>query len=115
MHVGTIMESNDATFFDDIFPMKYMPSSSNQDMPSSSRQELVKVPKTTIPIEHFENHLKNDYDTPKRSERQRTAKSFGNDFIVYLIDDTLVLFQKPMHPWMLIARRKLKVVRWIPS
>ena len=24
MHVGTIMESNDATFFEDIFPMKDM-------------------------------------------------------------------------------------------
>ena len=27
MNVGTIMESNDATFFEDIFPMKDMPSS----------------------------------------------------------------------------------------
>ncbi|KAK1664874.1 hypothetical protein QYE76_053033 [Lolium multiflorum] len=59
MHVGTIMESNDATFFEDIFPMKETSSSSTQEMP-----------------------------TPKRSKRQRTAKSFGHDFIVYLVDDT---------------------------
>jgi hypothetical protein len=88
MLVGTIMESNDATFFEDIFPMKYMPNSSNQEMPSSSRQELVKIPKPTIPIEHFENPMENDDETPKRSKRQRTAKSFGDDFIVYLVDDT---------------------------
>ena len=29
MHVGTIMESNDVTFFEDIFPMKDMATSSN--------------------------------------------------------------------------------------
>jgi hypothetical protein len=39
MLVGTIMESNDATFFEDIFPMKDMPNSSNQEIPSSSRHE----------------------------------------------------------------------------
>ncbi|KAK1601107.1 hypothetical protein QYE76_007610 [Lolium multiflorum] len=29
-----------------------------------------------------------DNEAPTRSKRQRTAKSFGNDFIVYLVDDT---------------------------
>ena len=41
MHVGMIMESNDATFFEDIFPMKDMATSSNQQIPSSSNQELI--------------------------------------------------------------------------
>src|SRR3954468_475067 len=44
MHVGTIMESNDATFFEDIFPMKETPSSSNQRMPSSPTQDLIPEP-----------------------------------------------------------------------
>jgi hypothetical protein len=79
---------NDATFFEDIFPMKDMPNSSNQEMPSSSRQELVKIPEPTILLEHFENHVENDDETPKRSKRKRTAKSFGDDLIVYLVDDT---------------------------
>jgi hypothetical protein len=48
MHVGTIMESNDATFFEDIFPMKDSTSSSNQEMPSSSSQELFTIPEPTI-------------------------------------------------------------------
>jgi hypothetical protein len=87
MLVGTIMESNDATFFEDIFPMNDMPKSSNQDMPSSSRLGLVKIPKPTIPIEHFKKPVENDDKTPKRSKRQRTAKSFDDDFIVYLVDD----------------------------
>ena len=88
MHVGTILESNDATFFEDIFPMKDMPSSSNQEMPRLSSQEFVSFLESTIPIEHHENSMEDDNETPKRSKRQRTAKSFGNDFIVYLVDVT---------------------------
>jgi hypothetical protein len=80
------MESNDATFFEDIFPMKETSSSSIQEMPSSSTQEL--FPEPTMAIEHFENPVEDDNEAPKRSKRQRTAKSFGHDFIVYLVDDT---------------------------
>jgi hypothetical protein len=29
-----------------------------------------------------------DNNAPKRSKRQRVEKSFGDDFIVYLVDDT---------------------------
>ena len=43
MNVGTIMESNDATFFKDIFSMKDMATLSNQEMPSSSNQEPVTI------------------------------------------------------------------------
>ncbi|KAK1664896.1 hypothetical protein QYE76_053055 [Lolium multiflorum] len=55
-------------------------------MPSSSTQEL--FPEPTMAIEHFENPVEDDNEAPKRSKRQRTAKSFGHDFIVYLVDDT---------------------------
>uniref|UniRef100_A0ACD5Y923 Uncharacterized protein n=1 Tax=Avena sativa TaxID=4498 RepID=A0ACD5Y923_AVESA len=88
MHVGTIMESNDATFFEDIFPMKDSSSSSNQEMPSLSSQELITIPKPTISIEHPDNPVEDNSEAPIRSKRQRTAKSFGDDFIVYLVDDT---------------------------
>ena len=88
MHVGTIMESNDATFFEDIFPMKDMATSSNQEMPSSSNQEPVTITEPAISMEHFESPVKENNEVPIRSKRQRTAKSFGDDFLVYLIDDT---------------------------
>ncbi|KAK1610188.1 hypothetical protein QYE76_033861 [Lolium multiflorum] len=39
-------------------------------------------------VEHFDNPVEDDNEAPKRSKRQRTAKSFGHDFIVYLVDDT---------------------------
>ena len=87
MHVGKIMESNDATFFEDIFLIKDMPNSSNQEIPNSSSQELDIIFEPIIPFEHLENP-KEDKEIPKRSKRQRTAKSFDDDFIVYLMDDT---------------------------
>ena len=55
MHVGTIMESSDATFFEDIFPMMDMATSSNQEMPSSLTQEPVTIIEPAISMEHFEN------------------------------------------------------------
>ena len=88
IHVGTIMESTDATFFEDIFPMKDKPNSSNPEIPSSSNQEFAIFSEPTIPIEHFESPKEDDNEIPKRSKRQRTAKSFGDHFIVYLVDDT---------------------------
>jgi hypothetical protein len=43
-------------------------------------------------IEHNEQtlveNLQGDNEISKKSKRQRTAKSFGDDFIVYLMDDT---------------------------
>jgi hypothetical protein len=44
--VGTIIESKDATFFEDIFPMR--------DMPSISRQESEETPEPAIPMEYYE-------------------------------------------------------------
>jgi hypothetical protein len=88
MRVGTIMESNDATFYEDIFPMKSSSSSSNQEMPSSSSQELFTIPEPTILIEHSDNLVEDNNRAPTRSKRRRTKKTFGDDFIVYLMDDT---------------------------
>jgi hypothetical protein len=49
-------------------------------MSSSSTQELFLEP--TMAIEHFDNPVEDDNEVPRRSKRQRTAKSFGHDFIV---------------------------------
>ena len=43
-------------------------------------------------LRSLNNHMsvleEDDNDAPKRSKRQRVEKSFGDDFIVYLVDDT---------------------------
>ena len=85
MHVGTIMESRDAIFFENIFPMR--------DETSSSRQEFIENDNFTESIEQsepklVENPEEDDNETLRKSKTQRTAKSFGDDFIVYLMNDT---------------------------
>ena len=85
MHVDTIMESRDATFFENMCPMKDMHStvriSSEIFSESSTSSEYFEQP----PEEVLE---KDDNETPARSKRPRVAKSFGSDFILYLVDDT---------------------------
>ena len=89
MHMDTIFESRDATFFENIFPMK--------DMRSNTRFSSEIAPNFTTaiesPVESFEQpleevHEKDDNEVPVRNKRRRIAKSFGDDFIVYIVDDT---------------------------
>jgi hypothetical protein len=88
MHVDTIFESRDVTFFENIFLMK--------DMCSNARFSSEIASDFTIPIESsiesFEQSPEevfeeNDNEVPARNKRRRIAKSFGDNFIVYLVDD----------------------------
>ncbi|XP_024317128.1 uncharacterized protein LOC112271637 [Brachypodium distachyon] len=100
MSVGTIMESRDVTFFENIFPMRDMHSTSREDHDIPAKHDSSKEhqdhdvdPEPTIPIENLEQILaeipeEDDNEAPTRSKRQRIAKSFGDDFIVYLVEDT---------------------------
>src|SRR5438128_1340844 len=72
MHVDTIMESRDATFFENMFPMK--------DMHDISRFSSKIIPEPVAPIEFsehtHENILEEDNsEAPRRSKRQRIEKS----------------------------------------
>jgi hypothetical protein len=84
MHVGTIMDSRDATFFEDVFPMRddYC-NTSQKSIINDEPSEMIEHNKQTL----VEN-LQGDNETFRKCKRQRTAKSFGDDFIVYLVDDT---------------------------
>jgi hypothetical protein len=82
--VDSLLESRDVTFFENIFPMNVaytLPSSSNEFIPkpTPSIEPSINPPS----IEEDDNVI-----APRRSKRQRVAKSFGDDFTVYLIDDT---------------------------
>jgi hypothetical protein len=64
-----------------------------KDMHSNVKLSTEIAPDNTIPIESsvesFDQTLeKDDNEVPVRNKRQRIAKSFGDDFIVYLVDDT---------------------------
>jgi len=111
IHVGTIMESRDVTFFENIFPMK--------ETPSSSSHEFGETPENNDEIVHFDqplegNNEKDDNEVTRKSKRQRTAKSFGDDFIVYLIDDTPRTIAEAYGSPDTDYWRKQSKVRWIP-
>jgi hypothetical protein len=58
------------------------------------------------------NHKEIHSDAPRRSKRQRTAKSFGDDFTVYLIDDSPRTITEAFHLLMRMIGKKLAVARW---
>jgi len=85
MYVDTIMELRDATFFENEFPMKNTPSKTSHETIIPHAQEL------SILIDHVEDsheHIPEVVDTiaTQKSKRPR-AKSFGDEFIVYLVED----------------------------
>jgi hypothetical protein len=92
VNVGTIMESRDATFFESGFPMKNTPSTSSHDS--------ITLPQLHEPIEHadVETHVKNYEEdnniVTRKSKRRRTTKFFGEDYIIYFMDDTPKTIEK---------------------
>ena len=89
VYVDTIMEFRDATFFENVFPMKDMHSTSRFSSEITPESVAPIVTKTSEqPVEQEEILEKDDSEAPRRSKIQRVAKSFGDDFTVYLVDDT---------------------------
>jgi hypothetical protein len=85
VHVNTVTESRDATFFEDIFPMKDRVETRSQTSTGFTPEPL---PISAPPVYTEQPIEDNSTDAPWRSKRQRTEKSFGDDFAVYLVDDT---------------------------
>jgi hypothetical protein len=94
MHVGTIMESRDATFFETEFPMKSTSSSSNHESIISHEHDNL-IPDEQIEETHVQNPPdENDSVVTRKSKRQRVAKSFGDEYIVYLVDNTPITIEE---------------------
>jgi hypothetical protein len=85
--VDTIMESRDATFFEDKFPMV-------NNTPSMSNHDSISIPKSHEPVIHSDDETLKEISeednniVARKSKRRRVAKSFGEDFIIYLVEDT---------------------------
>ena len=74
IHQNTIMKSRNALFFEDVFPY------GSKEKPSSSKRVLETIHESS-----------QDEDTdgevePWRSKRARTEKSFGPDFLTYMLE-----------------------------
>jgi len=64
-----------------------MKSASNSETQIYTQSKIIAPPEpNSEPVTSDEDNDKVD-DTPRRSKRQRVVKSFGDDFIVYLVDD----------------------------
>jgi hypothetical protein len=89
VYVDTFLESFDVTFFDNIFPMKNLHNMSRllenviADTSPETSKNFLHVKHTLESI-----HEEIDSEAPRRSKRQRIVKSFGDDFTIYLMDDT---------------------------
>jgi hypothetical protein len=64
-----------------------------KNTPSTSSHETIIPHEQFILIEYFEETLvqnpeEDDIVVTRKSKREMTAKSFGDDYIVYLVDDT---------------------------
>ena len=73
MHANTIIESRNASFFENVFPFK-----STQESNSSKR-----IHDTAIGSSQGQQ----DDGELRRSKRTRMSKSFGPDFLTYLLED----------------------------
>ena len=87
MAVDTIMESRDATFFMKEFFMKNAPSTTSHKFTIPHELENFTLIEQ-IEEPYMQNPEENDTIVTRKSKRQRTAKSFGDDYIVYLVDET---------------------------
>jgi hypothetical protein len=90
-NVNTIMESRDASFFEDIFPMR----SANNTSQSENNHTHIYDPEDHTPPPESNDELYTPFEEDNdlvnepacRSKRPKIAKSFGDNFIVYLVDD----------------------------
>jgi hypothetical protein len=89
VYVDTFLESHDVTFFENIFSMKN--SHNMYGLPANVIADTTPDPsKNSEHVEHTIEpvHEEVDSEFPGRSKRPRTSKSFGDDFTIYLVDDT---------------------------
>jgi hypothetical protein len=71
------------------YDMSSLPSSVIADTTHEPSKNVDHAELTTEPI-----HEEIDSEAPRRSKRPMTAKSFGDDFTVYLVDDTPKIIAK---------------------
>ena len=90
--------------------MKNAPSISSHE-PIIPHEQFILIEHSEEP--HMHNPEKDDIVVTQKSMRQRTTKSFGDDYIVYLVDDIPRTIEEHILLLMLTCGRKQYGVRWI--
>jgi hypothetical protein len=85
--------------------MKNAPSTTSHEFVISYEHEnFTSIEQIEEP--HMQNHEEDDTIVTRKSKRQRTAKSFDDDYIVYLVDVTPTTIVRHISLLMLTYRRK---------
>jgi hypothetical protein len=89
MHVDTFLESHDVTFFENIFLIKKSYDISSL-LANVIADTILELSENFDHAEHTPEPIHEEIysEAPRGSKRPRTVKSFGDDFTVYLMDDT---------------------------
>jgi hypothetical protein len=89
VYVDIFLEYRNVTFFENIFPLKKLYCMSRL-LENVIADTTLEPSKNFVHIEHTLEPVNEEIDreAPRRSKRQRTPKSFCDDFTVYLVDDT---------------------------
>jgi hypothetical protein len=87
MHVNTIIESKNASFFEEIFPCK----------PTQETNSLKRNLKSTSSTSHDQELMEERSEVePRRSKRTKTLKTFGPDFLTFMLEDEPQSFKEAM-------------------
>ena len=88
MHVNTIIESRNASFFEHIFPYR-----KNEDV-NEDPQEIIadraknsKIGRASSNKRTYDKANDQEIEEPRRGKRLRTSKSFGPEFMSYMIEN----------------------------
>jgi hypothetical protein len=87
MHVNTIIESRNASFFEEIFPCK----------PTQETNSLKRNLKSTSSTSHDQELMEERNEVePRRSKRTKMSKTFGPDFLTLMLEDEPQSFKEVM-------------------
>jgi hypothetical protein len=87
MHVNTIIESKNASFFEEIFPCK----------PTQETNSLKRNLESTSSTSHDQELMEERNEVePRRSKRTKTLKTFGPDFLTFMLEDEPQSFKEVM-------------------
>jgi transposase InsO family protein len=90
MHVNTIIESRNASFFEEIFPCK-------PTQETNSLNSLKRNLESTSSTSHDQELMKERNEVePRRSKRTKTSKTFGPDFLTFMLEDEPQSFKEAM-------------------
>ncbi|CAL2241227.1 unnamed protein product [Prunus armeniaca] len=89
---NTILESRDATYFEDIFPFKTRIQKQVVDRSRSNNGSDKASTSTSLPVVNEAEPLAE----PRRSNRPRVEKSFGDDFYTFLVEGDPTTYREAM-------------------